>query len=245
MNSPAGLFISGIRIDPVSYTDLLNIIKNGISSGSQVRISYLNAAGFNLLYRKQVPGYSQDNFDIIHADGIGVYLAIRFILGAGVLKERFTGSDFYPLLYNESIKNRYSIFFFGHDDETLSLIHTNLPHLKIAGIQNGYGYNDETVVEKINNSGADILVIGLGFPVQEKWVIANSEKLKCRIILCTGEGIRVFAGTKKRGPEFIQYLGLEWLVRFLSNPVKFFSRYIIGIPLFLYRIIVIKIRNLA
>jgi N-acetylglucosaminyldiphosphoundecaprenol N-acetyl-beta-D-mannosaminyltransferase len=51
-----------------------------------------------------------------------------------------------------------------------------------------------------------------------------------------GDGIKVFAGIKLRGPGFIRAIGMEWFVRFLSNPFKYWKRYIWGNPLFLYRI---------
>lgn len=237
--------MGGIYVDTVDYSSLLAKIDSSLKKGQRLTITYLNASCFNILYSNDGLNKSMHNFDIIHPDGFGVFLAAKMLSGAPSIPARFTGSDFYPLLWESCIRNKRSIFFFGHDDATLSNIRSFIPDLMVAGIQNGYNFNDTEVVRKINGSNADILVIGLGYPAQEEWILENQSKLNCRVIICAGEGIKVFAGSKKRGPRFLQTLGLEWLVRLALNPLKYFKRYVIGIPLFLYRIIIIKIRNLA
>lgn len=238
-------FRSGIGVDPVNYDSLINTIDTAVSGKRKLTITYLNASCFNILFLDEDTKKLAENFDIIHPDGAGIFWAAKLIFGRKAIAHRFTGSDFYPQLWKSLIQNQRAIFFFGHDDNTLGRIRKNIPDLKIAGTQPGYHYEDNDVVEKINASGADVLAAGLGYPLQEKWVMKNLPKLNCSVIICMGEGIRVFAGSKKRGPRFMQELGLEWLARLALNPFKYFKRYVLGIPLFLYRIIIIKIRNLA
>ena len=185
-----------------------------------------------------------NRFEVIHPDGIGVYFASHFLFGNRGLKKRFSGSDFYDELIRYCTEQKRSLFFFGHDDKTLSRIRSKYPELVIAGLQNGYQYNDDEVISTINNSGTHILICGLGMPRQEEWIIRNRGKLECKVMLCVGEGIKVFSGTKLRGPVLFRKLGLEWFIRFLSNPLRYFTRYVIGNPLFLYRIIALKMRNL-
>ena len=245
MSGSRRFFPGGISVDAVDYNSMCSIIENAITENRKLKITYLNASCFNILYKNDRLKKLAEGFDVIHPDGVGIYLAAKLIFGSSAFTQRFTGSDFYPLLWNNCIKNQRSMFFFGHDEDTLGRIRNNIPGLKIAGVHNGYSYNDNEVVEKVNSSHSDVLVIGLGYPLQEEWVIENFSKLNCRVIICAGEGIKVFAGSKKRGPRFLQVMGLEWLVRLMLNPLKYFRRYVIGIPLFLYRIITIKIRNLA
>ncbi len=237
--------LGGICVDTVGYNSLLAKIEVTILNGQKLTITYLNASCFNILYTNSQLNKGINNFDIIHPDGVGIYLASKMLSGVPSIPARFTGSDFYPLLWESCIRNNRSIFFFGHEDATLNSIQSFLPELKVAGVQNGFDFNDADVLERINGSNADILVIGLGYPAQEEWVLKHSPSLNCKAIICAGEGIKVFAGSKKRGPRFLQAIGLEWLVRLTLNPLKYFKRYVIGIPLFLYRIITIKIRNLA
>jgi N-acetylglucosaminyldiphosphoundecaprenol N-acetyl-beta-D-mannosaminyltransferase len=235
--------IAGLKINNVSYTELLFIISDSLSNNKKTLITYANANAINLIYKNNSLKGLLNSFDIIHPDGVGMYAASKFLFGDKGFKERITGSDFYPMLITQSVKNNWKLFFFGHDEETLKKIQLAYPQLNICGMAEGYNYNDDEVITQINNSGPDILVIGLSFPKQEKWLIANKAKLSCKICLCTGEGIKVFAGIKTRGPKFFRKIGLEWLFRLLRNPLKYFGRYVIGNPLFLYRIIILKFRK--
>jgi N-acetylglucosaminyldiphosphoundecaprenol N-acetyl-beta-D-mannosaminyltransferase len=155
---------------------------------------------------------------------------------------RFSGPDYY--LFNEqAIKFNWGIFFFGHDDITLRKIALKHPRLRITGYHSGYGFTDEDVIQGINESKPDILIVGLGFPKQEKWILKHLSNIECNAVIAVGDGIKVFAGTKIRGPKFMRSIGMEWFIRLLSNPFRYFKRYVIGNPLFLYRIIKLKIRK--
>ncbi len=240
-----GLVINGIHISNIGYLDLLAKIKSSIVNGTKSAIGYANANSINLTYKFPELSDTLKKFDIIHPDGIGIRIASSLLNRPLKNTGSFTGSDFYPMLIDEAIHHNFSFYFFGHDKNTLSRISDKYPELLIAGKHEGYNFNDDEMIAEINKTSADILVVGLGTPKQELWTAMNRNKLRCSVILCVGEGIKVFADSKKRGPAFLRKLGLEWLWRFLCNPVKYFGRYIIGNPLFLYRIIAIKMRKLA
>ncbi|HRI84475.1 MAG TPA: WecB/TagA/CpsF family glycosyltransferase [Ignavibacteria bacterium] len=212
-------------------------VNDAISSCRKITIAYANADTLNKIYEDRSLVNIYDNIDIIHPDGIGVFLASKYLYKENGMKERFAGSDFYEILTAESIKKNRSFFFFGHTVKELEKIQSRFPDLKINGLHEGYNFSDETVIEKINKAGADILIIGLSCPIQEKWISANKEKLSCSVILAVGDGIKVFSGDKIRGPSFIRKIGFEWLVRMLAEPGKNFSRYFFGIPLFIIRTI--------
>lgn len=240
-----GMKINGIYINNTGYAGLIEKISGSIANGPQLAIGYANANSINLSYKYPELVKSLANFDLIHPDGTGIRIAASMLNRPLKNAGKFTGSDFYPLLIEKAIKNNFSMYFFGHDDITLGKISVRYPDLNIAGTHEGYKYNDSEVTASINKYPADILVIGLGTPKQELWTALNRDKLNCRVIICVGDGIKVFAGTKKRGPAFLRSIRLEWVWRFLGNPAKYFGRYFIGNPLFLYRIISIKMRKLA
>lgn len=156
------------------------------------------------------------------------------------MNERFAGSDFYLRLISDSISKGRSFFFFGHTLRELDKIKNNYPALNIAGIQEGYNFNTDNVIEKINSANPDIIIIGLSCPIQEVWMYENKSKIKFKVMLAVGDGIKVFSGDKIRGPELLQKAGLEWLVRLFTDPRNNFNRYVIGIPIFLQRIIRFK-----
>lgn len=237
-NSDTGKFeIFGLRINRMTYESFLSIISEAIEKKEKKFIAYANAHTLNMMYEDTEFKKLFLNFDIIHPDGIGIYMASRFLYGEKGLDYRITGSDFYELLIKVSIKKKWSYFFFGHDNETLECIKKNHPELIIKGVNEGYHFDSTEVLGKINNSDADILIVGLSSPRQEIWMSENKKEIKAKIVIAVGDGIKVFAGNKTRGPEIFRKAGLEWFFRFLGNPSSNFKKYIIGNPLFVFRVI--------
>ncbi len=233
----------GIKISRLNEDSFLGIFRKSIEGGIKIKIAYANVNSLNKIYSDDNLKTIYNSFDIIHPDGIGIYKASEFLAKGKGLSYRLTGSDFYEALINESVKNGWSYFFFGHDNETLEKIQIKNPELKISGLQEGYNYNKENVIEKINKADPDIIIIGLSCPIQEKWIYENSGRIKFRVIIAVGDGIKVFAGNKIRGPLFLRKAGLEWLVRFCTNPVTNFRKYILGNPLFIYRVFKEKVKS--
>lgn len=235
--------IAGLKISTLSYNELLAFTISQILCNEKAIVTYANANTVNLVYNNEALINLLNSFSLLHSDGVGIYGASKYLYRDKGLSLRLSGSDFYPLLAEEAIKNNWRVFFFGHDAATLNRIKDVYPSLEIAGLHKGYNFNDEDVIRNINDSSPDILIIGLGQPYQEKWIAQYAEQLNFKICYCVGDGIKVFAGNKTRGPKFMQTIGMEWLVRLLGNPLKYFKRYVIGNPLFLYRIIILKMRK--
>lgn len=235
------LFILNVGISKVDYLDILTSIDNTFKVQEEIiltgaNVNTINLAVKNLAFRKTL-----SEFNILHPDGIGVFLTSRFLYGKNSFAKRITGSDFYMELIRESLLNNWSFFFFGDTDETLKRIPKEHPDLRIAGSCNGFDFNLDDLISQISKSNPDILIVGLGSPKQEQWIIENKNRIPTKVIIAVGDGIKVFAGTKKRGWKIFQILGLEWLVRLFFEPKRLWKRYIIGIPLFIFRIIKFKL----
>lgn len=229
-----------IKVSKVTYSTLLNLIESSILNSNVICITYANVNALNTLYNKKELKKLYSKFDIIHPDGIGIYLASRLLYSGNCFKERFAGNDFFPLLIDKAIKNNWSFFFFGDVIDNLKKIELNYPELNVVGYHNGYSY-DESLIEKINDVSSDILIVGLGSPKQEIWIQNNRPLLNTKIILAVGDGIKVFAGVKRRGLIIFRKLGLEWFVRVMQEPRRLWKRYVLGIPLFIIRIMKLKI----
>ena len=230
------IFIAGI-------SKIMESINDSIVNKNKKCITYFNANSFNLNYNNPKLTKIFNQFDIIHPDGIGVYLASRFLCGKKGFTKRVTGSDLYIQLIEFATINNWSFFIFGDTDATLKRISELHPKLKLVGIYDGFNYNNDVLISAINNSNPDILIVGLGSPKQEDWIINYKNYINAKVIIAVGDGIKIFAGTKKRGPKIIQKIGLEWFVRFLYEPKRLWKRYFIGIPLFIFRVIKFKFSN--
>lgn len=235
--------ILGVPVANVNYLDLLEAIGISILNNKKITMTGVNVNTINLANNLADFRDSLSRIDIKHPDGVGVYLASRFIFGKKGFKLKITGSDFYSELKKQSIINNWSFFFFGDKEETLSKISKVNPELHIKGMRNGYIYDNEKLVNEINKSNPDILLVGLGSPKQENWIVNQKSALNVNVIIAVGDGIKIFSGTKKRGPTFIQQLGFEWVVRLLYEPKRLWKRYLIGNPIFVLKVVKMKIER--
>jgi N-acetylglucosaminyldiphosphoundecaprenol N-acetyl-beta-D-mannosaminyltransferase len=170
--------------------------------------------------------------DLIIPDGIGLIYGSR--IKKKPLKERVTGFDTSMKLLDIANENSYSIFLLGGKDGVAKIAAENIeidyPNIKIAGYQHGYfkgshldlvdHEEEKEIVSRINNANPDIIFVGLGFPMQEKWIDRNKDRLTSRVIIGNGGVIDILAGNAKRAPEIYQNLGLEWLYRLIKNPSR-------------------------
>lgn len=233
----------GIKLQNISYSEILDSIQQAIQNQKQLIICYVNVNSVNYSIVNNKIKNLYPNFDIVHADGFGVFLGANILFGKGGLSYRLSGSDLYEKLINVCKINNYKIFFFGDRNETLNQIKVKHPQLYVVGIQNGFEFDSTPIISYINQKDPDILIVGLGTPKQEEWIAQNKQSINTRVIISVGDGIKVFSGTKKRGPKFLQIIGLEWLVRLFFEPKRLWKRYFIGIPLFIFRIIKYKFMN--
>ena len=176
------------------------------------------------------------NADLVIADGIGVVYGSR-ILGTP-LKERVPGIELAQNLMGKMAETGKTLFLLGSkpgiaEEAALRLCET-YPGLQIVGTHDGYFKEDEPVVQKIRESGADVVFVCLGAPKQEKWMQKNGEATGAHLLLGLGGCLDVFSGNVQRAPEAFQKLGLEWFYRLIKNPSR--AGRMMRLPLFLVQV---------
>lgn len=159
---------------------------------------------------------------LVIPDGIGVVYAAR-ILGRP-LKGRVPGIEFAGALMKRMAKDGRRLFLLGAKPGVAELAAANLqtqyPGLVVCGTHDGYFKEDAPVVEKIRESGAEVVFVCLGAPKQEKWIAQNGQATGARLLAGLGGSLDVFAGQVKRAPEAFQKLGLEWFYRLCCQPSR-------------------------
>ena len=176
-----------------------------------------------------------DNADLILTDG-QIIVKLSEYLG-NPIKERVCMTDFVWDVFDLAIEKKYKVFLFGGKEEVLAKatenIRAKVPKLNIVDSYSPpFGFeNDEAQLEKANNriknSGADILIVFLGCPKQEKFIFNNKDKYQVPISITMGGCVDFIAGGVKRAPLWMQKVGLEWFFRFLQEPRRMFRRYFI------------------
>lgn len=152
------------------------------------------------------------------ADGMGVLWAAK-----PQIKERITGTDFVLKIAKLSSEKGFRIFLLGGAKGTAKKAKKTLekkyPNCQIVGYRDGYfdlDENDEVVAE-INSLKVDILMVCLGCPKQERWIVDNFDKLKVGLVFGNGGALDYYAGVVKRAPKWMQDNGLEWLFRITQD----------------------------
>ncbi|MCI5874658.1 MAG: WecB/TagA/CpsF family glycosyltransferase [Clostridiales bacterium] len=146
--------------------------------------------------------------------------------------ERVTGPDLMLELFAR--ENGLTHYFYGSTPETLAMLEEKLraqyPHLQIVGMVSPpfkklSEEEDAEEIRKINESGADIIWVGLGAPKQENWMYEHMDKVG-GVMIGVGAGFDYHAGNIKRAPMWMQRMSLEWLYRLLQDPKRLFKRYL-------------------
>ena len=171
-----------------------------------------------------------DNASLVVADGAPIVWYSR--LSKSKIPERVTGIDLVEDLCEKSETAGHRIFLLGATQETLDAAATTIlsrhPNVKIAGMHDGYfrAEDSEAVVNRINESNAQILLVAMGVPRQEHFIMDNWQSLDVNIAIPIGGSFEVIAGNKQRAPEFIQSIGMEWFYRLIQEPERLWKRYL-------------------
>lgn len=145
--------------------------------------------------------------------------------------ERVTGPDLMGELFAR--ENGLKHFFYGDKEETLQILQQKLkekyPDIQIAGMisppfRSLSQEEEKAYIQQINDSGADIIWIGLGAPKQENWMYEHQGMFQ-GVMIGVGAGFSYHAGLIKRAPEWMQKMSLEWFYRLMQDPVRLFKRY--------------------
>jgi N-acetylglucosaminyldiphosphoundecaprenol N-acetyl-beta-D-mannosaminyltransferase len=137
-------------------------------------------------------------------------------------------------------------FFYGGTEDTLGKLQQKLlesyPKMLVAGKYapafHPEGWQeDQKIIERINNSAADIVWVGLGSSKQDIWMQMHRPLLNAPVIVGAGAAFDFCAGVKPQAPRWMQVCGLEWFFRLCCEPGRLWKRYLIGNSLFLIYVI--------
>lgn len=151
------------------------------------------------------------------------------------IKEKISGSDLFPLLCALAAEKGYKMFFLGAAEGVAAKAAENLmaryPGLQVVGTYSppvGFEKDEAQLaqIEKMICAAAPhILIVGLGCPKQEKFILHNKDRLGVPISLGLGASLDFEAGNVKRAPKWMSDHGLEWLYRMISEPKRLAKRY--------------------
>ena len=244
------LEILGLPVDVLDRRGLLDAVGELIAAGRERpgrTVAYLNVHVANTARRDPELTAFLRGADLCYCDGVGVVLGAR-LLGHH-LPERMTGADWIWDLAALAAAEGWRIFWMGGEpgvtDRAAAELRAAQPELLIAS-DHGFHSPETTpdLLARIADFAPDILLVGMGTPVQERWVTRHLEQLPVPVVWCLGATADFVAGEVSRGPEWL-YIKQEWLARLLTEPGRLWRRYLIGNPLFLARVARSRLRPRA
>lgn len=210
---------------------------NALMAHKRNRVCFINAHCCNVARKDPAYAAAIESADLRLPDGIGIEMAAK--MSGETLEENLNGTDLIPNLLREAARRSLSVFLLGGkpgtaDAAAARLVH-DIPGLRIAGTANGYSDMSDTagIIDSINDSQADILLVALGVPYQDVWLAENETRLNPGLLLGVGAFFDFCAGNVARAPEFFRKARMEWCWRLLMEPRRLASRYLLGNASFL------------
>ena len=215
-------------------------VANILNTSSETRVAICNANTLVRCCKNSQLKDVVDNFTIKTPDGFPVAKALSFLS-----KQKFSRVDGYKVFLQtieEGISKSKKHYFFGNNEKTTTLMIKNLVKMFPEIIISGYHCPefmtaDELVFnnkETIKELDADIIWVSLGFPKQELFIdqLYNEIKPKANIV-GVGAVFEWMSGEKRKAPEWMANLGLEWFLRLIQDPKRLYKRYFIDNTLFI------------
>jgi len=238
--APPKLHFLGVTIDNLTMAEASEQITEMAKGNASSQVSFVNADCVNIAFSDNDYKAVLDKSQLVLADGIGVRLA-GSILNQNV-RENINGTDMLPFLCAAAEQAGVSMYLLGGRpgiaDGAAEWIAQRYPQMKMAGYRNGYFSDEEEpqVLEAIKQSGADILLVALGAPRQEKWIAANKLASGAKVSIGVGGLLDFYSGRIPRAPVWMRELGMEWFYRFWQEPRRMWRRYFVGNAVFLFRV---------
>ena len=209
-------------------------------SVGQVNVSFLNANNANILhsdrrYREVLREH------VVLPDGVGIDLASRVLNGRS-FSANLNGTDFIPALLTYLDTPKRVGLLGGHPDVlkiATERFRRHAPWHTFIPVSDGY-FSDKPLAEVLDHLASldlDVLIVGMGTPLQEKWIAENIREDHARLVFGVGALFDFVSGRVPRAPDWIRRLRFEWAYRLLLEPGRLWRRYVLGIPVFAWRVL--------
>lgn len=242
---PEWVYLQDTKVSLLTLSELHRQIAHTIRRQQKRLILNVNVHCINLCHKHEWLRRFINQAPIVFCDGFGVMLGAR-LLGHKI-PERITYADWLWQLAEFAVENDFSIFCLGAKplviEQAMARLQEANPNLNIAGFHHGYfdktpgSAQNQAVIDLINQVQPDILLVGFGMPLQERWLHDCWQEIDANVALTGGAVFDYVSGDLKRAPAWVLKMNMEWVGRLLIEPRRLSGRYLVGNPLFMLRIL--------
>jgi N-acetylglucosaminyldiphosphoundecaprenol N-acetyl-beta-D-mannosaminyltransferase len=232
--------LMGVRFDRLDRSRAIEILTSAFGRQRALKTYIVNAHTLNLAWTDRRFREVLNRADILLNDGSGVKLASR--LAGKPFPDNLVGTDLTPQLCSIAAEQGVGVFLLGGAPGVPELAAEGLrklvPRVIVSGLHHGFFRQEDKqrVIDAINASGAGILLVAFGNPLQENWIHQNAAHLRCDLCIAVGGLFDHWSGRLRRAPLWMRKMGIEWVQILLQQPSKC-RRYLLGNPLFVARAI--------
>jgi exopolysaccharide biosynthesis WecB/TagA/CpsF family protein len=240
---PTKFDLFGVKVSPVDYDTVLDAVMPAARAGGSMTVTHLAVHGLIEGTRDPELRAILNQFDIVAPDGQPVRFALNKVHGAG-LPDRCYGPELVLRACERAAREGIGVYLYGSHPGVVSRMRDNLvarfAGLNIVGAEPSAfrelsAEEDAAFVRRVNHSGAGLLFLGLGCPLQERFAYAHRDTIHA-VQVCVGFAFDVHSGEKKQAPVWMQRYSLEWLFRLLQEPRRLAKRYLVTNSLFLFKL---------
>jgi len=219
------LYVLGCRVDDVEATSAAAGIASWIRQGRRAQVVTLGAEMATLAARDDAYRAAINGADLIVPDTVGIVWASRVLRRP--LRERVAGIDLVEHVLRDSPPSSVRVFILGAAagvaESAAQALGQRFPSVVICGMHHGFFERDHDaqLAYLVRSSGAQLVLVGMGFPLQEFWIRTNLAALGNAVCIGVGGAVDVWAGRVTRAPEAWRRAGLEWLYRLVREPARF------------------------
>lgn len=231
----------GVLVDGADRESAADLIICAAQQRRAYAVSALAVHGVMEGVLDQAHLYRLNHLQLVVADGQPVRWAMNLLHSVG-LRERVYGPDLTLSVLDRAARKQVPVYFYGSSSDVLTLLCANLrnrfPQLIVAGVEpSRFGKitpeQAAQITERIRQSGAQIVFVGLGCPRQEIWAYEFRDRLKMPVV-AIGAAFPFLAGTLRQAPKWMQDRGLEWFFRLCIEPRRLWRRYLLLSPAYLF-----------
>ena len=244
---PPRVDVLGVGVSAIDMAAALALIDGWIREDASRYVCVTDAHGVVAGHRDGRLRAIQTQAGLVTPDGMPLVWLCR--LAGHKHVERVYGPDLMLALCEHSLARGYRHFFFGGGEGVAEQLAARLsrrfPGLAVAGtfsppFRAPTKAEDDAVVRRISDSGADIVWIGLGTPKQEIWMADHVGRLEAAVLIGVGAAFDFHSGRKRQAPYWIQRSGFEWLFRLATEPRRLWRRYLVTVPAFIALVLMQK-----
>lgn len=226
--------LAGYPIRSTTAAVLSSLMQNKLHNSKKTALLFVNT-NFVLKCQKLRPWLNNEEVVLVN-DGIGLDIACKLVHGQRYI-DNLNGTDFLPYLF-KNLPASYKIFLLGGKPgiaEMAAMTIERISQQKVVGCLNGYSnLSPSEQCDLINFSGANIVLVAMGNPLQEQWIQKNMNELNAQLFVGVGALLDFLGGGIRRAPLWVQRIRCEWLFRLSQEPTRLMRRYTVDILQFLF-----------